>query len=404
MEKLIEELCPDGVKLMKLGDLGEFIRGKRFVKTDIVPEGTPCIHYGEMYTHYKIWATEAKSFLESNLAVKLRFAQHGDVVIVSAGETIEDIGNGVAWLGEENVVIHDACFAFRHKMNPKFISYFFQTKFFRSQIKRHISSGKISSINALGLSKALMPIPPLSIQHEIVSILDMFTHLEAELKHELEAELEARKKQYEYYRNELLNFEGKEVEWKTLGEVAYYSKDRIRALSVNPTNYVGVDNLLQNRKGKTISNYVPEKGSLIGYQLNDILIGNIRPYLKKIWKSTSNGGTNGDVLVVRINPNFQNKLNSSYLYYHLASDNFFEYNMQFAKGAKMPRGNKAALLKYKIPIPFNEEQLKIVAILDNFESRVNDISVGLPAEIEARRKQYEYYREKLFTFKPHNTN
>ncbi len=208
IDQLIEELCPQGVEFRALGEVGNFFRGKRFVKTDIMTEGVPCIHYGEMYTHYNIWAEKSKSFLKPELAKKLRVAQPGDVVIVAAGETIEDIGKGVAWLGNSDVVVHDACFIFRHNLNPKYISFFLQTNQFHSQIKRHISSGKISSINAKGLGKAKIPIPPLTIQKEIVKILDNFTRLEAELK----AEMEARKKQYGHYREELLSLKPLETQ------------------------------------------------------------------------------------------------------------------------------------------------------------------------------------------------
>lgn len=194
------------VERKTLGEIGKFIRGKRFVKNDIVSEGVPCIHYGEMYTYYKIWAKEAKSYLEPTLAAKLRVAQQGDVIIVTAGETIEDIGNAVAWLGESDVVIHDACFAFSHNMNPKYVSYFFRTDLFRSQIKKYISSGKISSIHASGLSKAKIPIPSLSEQERIVSILDKFDALVNNISIGLPAEISARRKQYEYYRGMLLNF------------------------------------------------------------------------------------------------------------------------------------------------------------------------------------------------------
>lgn len=87
------------VEWKELGEIGEFTRGKRFVKTDMLEEGFPCIHYCEMYTHYNIWADKTKSFVKHDLAAKLRVADHGDVVIVAAGETIEDIGKGTAWLG-----------------------------------------------------------------------------------------------------------------------------------------------------------------------------------------------------------------------------------------------------------------------------------------------------------------
>src|SRR5690606_25639983 len=144
-------------------------------------EGVPCIHYGEMYTHYGIWADESKSFVDEALAAKLRVANFGDVVIVAAGETIEDIGNGTAWLGENDVVIHDACFSYKSDLDPKYVSYFLRTNTFKEQIKKSISSEKISAINANGLSKAEIPIPcpenpqkSLEIQTEIVRILDAF--------------------------------------------------------------------------------------------------------------------------------------------------------------------------------------------------------------------------------------
>src|SRR5690606_28710874 len=158
-------------------------------------------------------------------------------------------------------------------------------------------------------------------------------------------------------------------------------------------------NLLQNREGKTISNYVPQSGNSTKYNFNDILIGNIRPYLKKIWLADKTGGTNGDVLV--LHP-FDKNISAKYLYQILADDNFFEYNMQHAKGAKMPRGNKNKILEYRFPTPSLQEQERIVSILDKFDTLTTSISEGLPKEIELRKKQYEYYRDKLLTFPKNN--
>lgn len=200
------------VELKPLGEIGEFIRGKRFVRKDIKEEGFPCIHYGEMYTHYNVWAKEAKSFIDEDLASKLRVASYGDVVIVAAGETIEDIGKGTAWLGDTDVVIHDACFFFKSSLNPKYVAYFTRTRFFHDQIKKYISSGKISAINSKGLSKAKIPIPypndhdkSLKEQERIVAILDKFDTLTNSITEGLPKEIELRQKQYEYYRDLLLN-------------------------------------------------------------------------------------------------------------------------------------------------------------------------------------------------------
>ena len=152
-------------------------------------------------------------------------------------------------------------------------------------------------------------------------------------------------------------------------------------------------------RGKVDSTHTPSTGTSIAYETGDVLIGNIRPYLKKIWLADSSGGTNQDVLVVRIHEAEHAAITPKFLYYTLASDDFFAYGMQHAKGAKMPRGDKAAILRYPVAIPAKEEQNRIVATLDKFDALVNDLSSGLPAEINARRKQYEHYRDKLLTFK-----
>jgi type I restriction enzyme S subunit len=196
-----------------LNEIGEFQRGKRFVKTDLISEGVPTIHYGEMYTHYGTWADETKSFVSKELVEnkKLRISQKGDVVIVAAGETIEDIGKGTAWLGDEGVVIHDACFSYRSSLDPKYVAYFTRTKQFHNQIKKHISSGKISAINAKGLEKVLIPIPSLEEQESVVSILDKFDVLTTSITEGIPKEIELRQQQYEYYRDMLLTFAKDEI-------------------------------------------------------------------------------------------------------------------------------------------------------------------------------------------------
>ena len=191
------------VQVKTMDEIGTFIRGRRFVRTDIVQEGIPCIHYGDMYTYYGVWADKAPTFLTKEKATKLRFAQKGDVVIVAAGENDIDIGVGVAWLGEDEVVVHDACFIYKHDMDPKYISYFLRSMNYHLQIRMGVVDGKICSISAKELGRTLVPIPSLPEQQRIVSILDTF---EASIAN-LEQQLVQREKQYEYYRNKLLTFE-----------------------------------------------------------------------------------------------------------------------------------------------------------------------------------------------------
>ena len=203
---MIAELCPSGVQYLPLSEIGTLTRGKRFVHADAVETGIPCIHYGELYTYYGISTYNTKSFVREELASKLRYAQKDDVIIVGAGENNIDIGIGVAYLGNDAVAIHDACYIFRHNMNPKYISYCLRTDAYHKQIKKYVSSGKICAISAEGIGKARIPVPPLEIQNEIVRILDDYTEATQNLRKELEAEYEARLKQYEYYRDKLLNF------------------------------------------------------------------------------------------------------------------------------------------------------------------------------------------------------
>ena len=209
--ELLEATERGEVCVKTLDEIGTFTRGRRFVRTDIVEEGVPCIHYGDMYTYYGVCAEKTPTFLTKEKAEKLRFAKKGDVVIVAAGENDIDIGVGVAWLGEEDVVVHDACFIFKHNMNPKYLSYFMRSMNYHLQIRMGVVDGKICSISAKELGRTLAPVPSLQAQSRIVSILDTFEQSISNL----EEQLAMREKQYEYYRNQLLTFEGEEERGKT---------------------------------------------------------------------------------------------------------------------------------------------------------------------------------------------
>jgi len=127
------------------------------------------------------------------------------------------------------------------------------------------------------------------------------------------------------------------VEFKELRSVATYSSTRVDSSDLDETTFVGVDNLLPSMAGKTNATYTANTARLTAYTIGDILLGNIRPYLKKIWLANDSGGCSGDVLAIRISEEHRPELMPEFLYRLLASDDFFAYNMQHAKGAKMPR-------------------------------------------------------------------
>lgn len=302
----------------------------------------------------------------------------------------------------------------------RYLLHYLQSTYAKDYISSNSSKG---SQVFLGLGKLRnFPIPYVEpkIQSRIVQVLDNFDTVCNDLNIGLPKEIELRQKQYEYFREKLLTFvaegeytESRVEEWDNsaiikllqwvfgpirvkLGAVAEYSQKRISVTDLTPETYVGVDNLLQDRKGKAVATFLPDQGSVTTYNQGDILIGNIRPYLKKIWFSNQVGGTSGDVLTIQnsITPCMENK----YLYYILSDDRFFYYNVQYSKGSKMPRGDKKAIMQYKFILPSITEQKRIVSMLDNFNTLTNSLSEGLPKEIELRQKQYEYWREQLLNF------
>ena len=379
IEELINQLCPDGVEHVKIGEVVSYEQPTKYLvqSTD----------YNDSFTTPVLTAGQSFILGYTDEITGIYNATIDNPVII-----FDDFTAAFKWVDFKFKVKSSAMkmlTADESKTTLRYIFHIMGYLNFSSNEHKRLWIGTYSNF--------IIPLPPLPIQEEIVRILDSMTTLTAELT----AELKARQKQYEYYRDSLLSFKEGDaqdgVRWMKLGDVASYSKDRVLVADVDSNTYVGVDNLMPNKQGKKASVCVPESGTLTGFVPDDILIGNIRPYLKKIWLANCAGGTNGDVLTIRINDT--NVLLPKYLYYHLSSDDFFAYDMQHAKGAKMPRGSKEAVMNYMINVPPLEEQQRIVDILDRFDKLCNDISEGLPAEIEARKKQYEYYRDKLLAFK-----
>ena len=176
-----------------------------------------------------------------------------------------------------------------------------------------------------------------------------------------------------------------------LGDVAALGSARVPDGVLNATTYVGVDNLLPNFGGRRDAGYGVNSSGAIAFDVGDILIGNIRPYLKKVWLSDRLGGASPDVLVVSIDRAHRDSILPRFLYLALASERFIDYSMKHAKGAKMPRGSKAATLDYRVPVPPPEIQREIVRVLDHF----TELEAQLKGELETRTSQLNHFRNTL---------
>jgi type I restriction enzyme S subunit len=381
IDALIAELCPDGVEFKELGDIIEKVKGanRNLPKSKIKIEGkTPVYTQGanqkpDGYTD------------ELNLSIE-------EVPVILYG----DHTNVLKWITHKFIIGADGVKIIKVKddsiLLDKFLFYCLKEGIVNipNGYARHFAE----------LRKMQIPLPPLPIQQKIVTILDKFTSLEAEL----EDELEARRAQYEFYRNELLNFEGKQVEWRTLGEVCDKTEN-IKWKDNQNTDFQYIDLSSVSRSNNKIlesqtvnSTNAPSRAQQI-VNNDDVIFGTTRPTLNRYSLITSNYHNqicSTGFCVLRAN---QKVILPKYLFFNLTTASFSSYVENNQEGAGYPSISNSVVKKYKIPIPPLAEQDCIVSILDKFDKLVNDISEGLPAEIQARRKQYEYYRGKLLDFK-----
>ncbi len=206
LQTLLQTLAPKGVEFRKLGDIGEFTRGNGLLKSDLQDKGRPVVHYGQIHTQYNLSIDKTISYVNDALFHKLKKAKPNDILIVTTSENVKDVGKSIAWLGNEEVAFSGEMYSYSTNENPKFIIYYFQTWFFQKEKEKKITGTKVMRIHENDLKKITIPIPPLEIQQEIVKILDQFSILTTDLLVGIPAEIEARKKQYEYYREKLLTF------------------------------------------------------------------------------------------------------------------------------------------------------------------------------------------------------
>lgn len=298
---------------------------------------------------------------------------------------------------------------FKDKLFPKFIFYYFYI--IDDWCKKNIYVGNFPSVDVLQLKKLDFPIPPLSVQSRIVEILDKFTAMEAELEEQLQAELELRKKQYAYYREQLLNFSYTppsefNVVYKKLGEVCkvqrgasprpitkYLTDDKLNGIPWIKIGDTKVGEKYIEDTQERITQEGARKSRLL--QKGDFVLSNSmsygRPYILGISGCIHDGWASLSEI--------SNSVLPDYLYYYLSSNEVQHYWTGKINSGSVSNLNSEIIKQLPIPIPPLSEQARIVEILDKFDTLTNSISEGLPLEIKLRRQQYEYYREQLLDFR-----
>ena len=381
IEKLIAELCPDGVEFLELSAVLDY------------EQPTPYIVSSAKYDDDFVTPvlTAGKSFIlgYTNEEEGIYKANKNDSVII-----FDDFTTSFHWVDFDFKIKSSAMKMIKPKtgieIDFRFIYFAMRCIHFQKQDhSRHWISK---------YSKLKIPIPPLKIQQEIVAILDNFTQLTAEL----EAELEARKKQYEYYRNELLTFEERErLEWLLLSEVTMNTKN-IKWKDTNDSyQYIDLSSVDRDTHFITTtveisSENAPSRAQKI-VQKDDIIFATTRPTLQRyviIGDDYDGQIASTGYCVLRS----KGIVLPKWIYYNIAKTEFNDYVESNQKGSAYPAISDAKVKNFKIPVPPISEQKRIVSILDKFDALTNSISEGLPAEISARKKQYEYYRNQLLTF------
>ena len=390
IDTLLATLCPEGVDFTPIGEFGQLVRGNGMPKSDFAETGVGCIHYGQIYTFYGAWATETKSFIPAEKAARLAKVDPGDLIITNTSENLDDVCKAVAWLGDSQIVTGGHATVLKHGQDAKYLSYYLQTPQFFAEKKRHATGTKVIDVSAKSLAKIRIPLPPLKIQQEVVAILDQFTKLEAEL----EAELEARRAQYRHYRDTLLSFSGQTDSQEskqatrilTLGDVF-----KMRAGQHIPAHNIENDrngsHLFPCFGGNGVRGFVQHhshNGSFLLIGRQGALCGNIQRASGKFYATEH---------AVVAKPN--DGIDVDWAFHMLTQMNLNQY----ASKSAQPGLAVGKLASVEICVPPLDEQKRIASVLDKFDMLVNDLSDGLPAEIKARRQQYEYYRDQLLTFK-----
>ena len=380
LEQLINELCPNGVEWSKLGNCCNFQRGTTITAKEAVNGDVPVIAGGLKPAYYH------------NVPNR-----KGDVISVAGSGAYA----GYVSFWNIPVFISDA-FTVNPGANliPKYVFYFLkniQQKIFATK-----KGSGVPHVHGSSISKFEIPIPPLPVQEEIVRILDAFTDYTAELQGKLQAELQVRREQYDYYRNKLLSFEGdRSVEWKTIKDICDKICSGGTPSTSNKNYYSGNIPWLRTQEvdwkdvydtSLKISEEAVSNSSAKIIPANCVIVAMYGATAAKSCINRIPLATNQACCNLQINKHIADY---KYVYHFVCKE--YESLKSLGEGSQSNL-NAKKIKDYAIPIPPLSEQRRIVAILDKFEALVNDLTERLPAEIAARQEQYEYYRDMLLNF------
>ena len=335
----------------------------------------------------EIWDTGIKITEEGLNSSSAKYIPANCIIVAMYGATVGRVG-----INKIPLTTNQACANIEVNDNIAYYRYIYHYLSSQYEYIKSLGAGSQTNINAGIVKKIKVPIPPLYVQEEIVRILDKFTTLEAEL----EAELDCRKRQYEYYRNQLLSFSN-DVEWKSLGNVFDFRNGKGHEKEIVPAGEFIVIN----------SKFISSNGLVVKFsdrQLSPVYKGDILMVMSDL----PNGKALAKCFLVDKDSTYtlnqrvcgltiknSKEMNPKFAFYILSRN---KHLLKYNNGVDQTNLRKDDILKISIPIPSLAEQQRIVSILDKFEALTTSISEGLPKEIELRRKQYEYYRNQLLSF------
>ncbi|WRF55833.1 restriction endonuclease subunit S [Helicobacter pylori] len=394
IERLLQTLAPKGVEFRKLGEVCDFQKGKSITKKAVTFGKVPVISGGRQPAYYHNEANRSgETIAISSSGVYAGYVSYWDIPVFLA--------DSFSVSPKQKTLM------------PKYLFHYLTTQ--QDAIHATKSTGGIPHVYSKDLQNFLIPIPPLEIQQEIVKILDAFT----ELNTELNTELKARKKQYEYYQNMLLDFNDinqnrkdvaeklaqktypkrlktllqtlapKGVEFRKLGEVCDFQKGK--SITKKAVTFGKVPVISGGRQPAYYHNEANRSGETIAISSSGVYAGYVSYWDIPVFLADS----------FSVSPK-QKTLMPKYLFHYLTTQQDAIHATKSTGG--IPHVYSKDLQNFLIPIPPLEIQQEIVKILDQFLALTTDLLAGIPAEIKARKKQYEYYREKLLTFKPLTPN